>query len=68
MTCSSSVRITRTVTLLALVEITSAPDAFFEMWRRVDKSVSDILDHTTFAELARNWQKSQARYVANWDI
>jgi Rrf2 family transcriptional regulator, cysteine metabolism repressor len=24
--------------------------------------------HTTFAELARTWQKSQSRYVANWDI
>jgi hypothetical protein len=34
----------------------------------VDAAVATILDHTTFAELARTWQKSQTRYVANWDI
>ena len=36
--------------------------------KSVDEAVAAILDHTTFAELARNWQKSQTRYVANWDI
>src|SRR5579872_3228068 len=44
------------------------PDAFSDMWRRVDKSVSDILDRTTFAELERQWREAQTRYVPSWDI
>jgi len=43
-------------------------DAFAGLWQRVDASVSAILDHTTFAELARKWKESQARYVPNWEI
>jgi hypothetical protein len=34
----------------------------------VDQSVAAILDHTTFAELARRWKESQKRYVPNWEI
>ena len=45
-----------------------ASNPFHQIWTQVDQVVAGILDHTTFAELARNWQKSQARYVANWDI
>jgi Rrf2 family cysteine metabolism transcriptional repressor len=45
-----------------------ASNPFHQIWTQVDQAVAGILDHTTFAELARNWQKSQARYVANWDI
>jgi Rrf2 family protein len=41
---------------------------FQQVWKQVDSAISGILDHTTFAEVARNWQKSQTRYVANWDI
>lgn len=43
-------------------------DPFHDIWNQVDAAVSAILDHTTFAELARRWQQSQARYVANWEI
>jgi Rrf2 family protein len=43
-------------------------NAFPEMWKRVDESVSAILDHTSFAELARRWKESQKRYVPNWEI
>ena len=43
-------------------------DPFTDLWKRVDASVSAILDHTTFAELARRWQESQTRYVPNWHI
>jgi Rrf2 family cysteine metabolism transcriptional repressor len=46
----------------------SAPDAFTDLWTRVDKAVSDIIDHTTFAELNRLWRESQTRYVPSWDI
>jgi Rrf2 family cysteine metabolism transcriptional repressor len=45
-----------------------ASNPFHQIWQQVDAAVANILDHTTFAELARTWQKSQARYVANWDI
>jgi len=41
---------------------------FAEMWRAVDHSVAQVIDHTTFSELCRNWQERQNRYVPNWDI
>ena len=41
---------------------------FGDLWRQVDEAVSGIVDHTTFAELARNWRERQAEYVPNWDI
>jgi Rrf2 family protein len=44
------------------------PDAFSDLWTRVDRAVSDIIDHTTFAELDRLWRESQTRYVPSWDI
>ena len=46
----------------------SAGDPFNDVWRRVDQAVAEILEHTTFAELARQWQQSQSRFVANWEI
>ena len=42
--------------------------AFTDLWKSVDDAVSSIVDHTTFADLARRWKESQRRYVANWDI
>jgi Rrf2 family cysteine metabolism transcriptional repressor len=45
-----------------------ADEPFSELWRRVDQAVSDVIDYTTFAELARTWRDSQARYVPNWEI
>jgi Rrf2 family protein len=46
----------------------SAGDPFTETWRRVDQAVSDVIDHTTFAELVRNWRDRQSKYVPNWEI
>ena len=43
-------------------------DAFADVWDRVDKAVSDVLDQMTFAELARDWQEKNSKYVPNWDI
>jgi len=45
-----------------------ASHPFTDLWKRVDEAVSSIVDHTTFADLARRWKESQARYVANWEI
>src|SRR5712691_4065779 len=46
----------------------TSPDAFTDLWKRVDAAVSSIVDRTTFAELARRWQESQKRYLPNWQI
>jgi len=46
-----------------------APDGpFSEMWRAVDESVSEIVDHITFTELARGWQEKTSKHVPNWVI
>jgi len=45
-----------------------ASDPFAEIWTRVDSAVSDVLDQTSFAELARNWQEKRTQYVPTWDI
>ncbi|MBL8294498.1 MAG: Rrf2 family transcriptional regulator [Bryobacterales bacterium] len=45
------------------------PDSpFSELWRDVDSAVSNILDHRTFAEVARTWSDKQSKYIPNWDI
>ncbi len=45
-----------------------AESPFGEMWSRVDRAVSDVLDHTTFASLQRAWADRHARFVPNWEI
>src|SRR5271169_569396 len=40
-----------------------ADTPFTEMWRNVDDSISGIVDHTIFAELARTWAERQSHYV-----
>ena len=41
---------------------------FTEMWRQVDRAVSEVIDRTNFAELVDRWAEKQKRFVANWDI
>ena len=43
-------------------------DPFADIWQRVDSAVSDVLDQTTFADLARSWKEKSAQYVPNCDI
>ncbi len=38
------------------------------MWDQVDRAVSGIVDHTTFADLLRVWAEKQNRFVLNWEI
>ncbi len=45
-----------------------ADSPFAEMWRKVDQAISDVVDHTSFAELSRAWEDRQSRYVPNWEI
>jgi Rrf2 family transcriptional regulator, cysteine metabolism repressor len=46
----------------------ATPDAFTDIWKRVDLAISGVLDRTTFAELVRRWKEMQTRYVPNWEI
>ena len=41
---------------------------FTSLWERVDRSVSEILDKTTFADLIRAWAERQNKFVHNWEI
>ncbi len=45
-----------------------ARDPFADIWCRVDQAVSEVLDQTTFSDLARQWQEKNTEYVPNWDI
>ncbi len=45
-----------------------ADSPFEELWQRVDAAVSDVVDHTTFADLQRSWVEKKDRFVPNWDI
>ncbi len=44
------------------------PEPFFDVWQKVDQAISDVLDQTSFGDLARTWREKQAQYVPNWDI
>ena len=46
----------------------SLEDPFGAIWNRVDTAVSEVLDQTSFADLARHWQERSAQYIPNWDI
>ena len=41
---------------------------FTDLWNRVDKAISEVVDHTTFQDLTQSWKDRQSRYVPNWDI
>ncbi|HWB97460.1 MAG TPA: Rrf2 family transcriptional regulator [Bryobacteraceae bacterium] len=41
---------------------------FTEMWERVDRAVSDVVDQTTFADLQREWAEKHSKFVPNWEI
>lgn len=41
---------------------------FHSMWRRMDHAANSVLDHTTFAALARDWADQQNQFVPNWEI
>ena len=41
---------------------------FADVWKRLDEAVSSVVDHTTFADLARRWKERQTKYVATWEI
>lgn len=45
------------------------PDSpFGELWDRVDRTVDQLLESATFANLVRDWTERNARFVPNWEI
>ncbi len=45
-----------------------AETPFDELWRRVERCIAEVLDQTTFADLAARWKERQATWVPNWEI
>ena len=45
-----------------------ASDPFREVWNRAEQAISGVLDHTTFADLVRDWRDRENKYVPNWEI
>jgi Rrf2 family cysteine metabolism transcriptional repressor len=45
-----------------------AESPFAEMWQRVNRAVSEVLDQTSFLDLQRAWKEKRARFVPNWEI
>jgi Rrf2 family cysteine metabolism transcriptional repressor len=41
---------------------------FNKLWEIVDGAVSEVVDQTSFGDLARQWRDSQGHYIPNWDI
>lgn len=41
---------------------------FTDLWERVDRAVSDIVEQTSFADLEHAWMEKTARFVPNWEI
>ncbi len=46
----------------------SNDNPFGEIWDRVDFAMSEVLDKTSFGEIARSWQKKHSEYIPNWEI
>ena len=46
----------------------SADSPLAEMWERIDRAMSDVIDQTTFEDLHRTWRERHARFVPNWEI
>jgi Rrf2 family cysteine metabolism transcriptional repressor len=45
-----------------------AETPFSGMWQEVDRAVSDVIDHRTFADISRSWAERENRFVLNWEI
>jgi len=45
-----------------------AETPFTTVWQEVDRAVSDIIDHKTFADLLQAWTEKQNKFVLNWEI
>lgn len=46
----------------------ASDNPFSDIWNRVDSATSDVLDKTSFGEIARSWQQKNTQYIPNWEI
>lgn len=46
----------------------NAESPFADMWQRVNRAVSEVLDQTSFADLERQWKEKRTKFVPNWEI
>lgn len=46
--------------------LTASP--FTSLWQTVESAVSQVVDQTSFGDLARQWREKQGNYIPNWDI
>ncbi len=46
----------------------SNDNPFGEIWGRVDSAMSNVLDRTSFGEVARSWLAKHTEYIPNWEI
>jgi Rrf2 family transcriptional regulator, cysteine metabolism repressor len=44
------------------------PGAIAFFWNQLDEVIADIIDRTTFTDLARQWRDLQAQNAHNWEI
>ena len=45
-----------------------AEDPLSDVWERVDRAVSEILDKTTLGDVLRDWTEKRNKFVLNWEI
>jgi Rrf2 family transcriptional regulator, cysteine metabolism repressor len=43
-------------------------DPLHSVWEQVEQAVSEVIDHTTFGQLAEQWSAARHAYVPNWEI
>jgi Rrf2 family cysteine metabolism transcriptional repressor len=43
-------------------------DPLSDVWERVDRAVSEILDKTTLGAVLRDWTEKRNKFVLNWEI
>ena len=41
---------------------------FPELWGRVERAISSVIDRTTFADLVTRWKEQRAKRVVSWHI
>jgi Rrf2 family cysteine metabolism transcriptional repressor len=39
-----------------------------DLWQRADQALAAVLDSATFAQLVRDWNERNNRFVPNWEI
>lgn len=61
-------QVLRAVENMKAVSRPAGNDPFSDIWQRVDRAISGVLDETSFGDLARTWQEKHTRYVPNWEI